>query len=108
LVTAEGETVENPCQYRRAEKRLAKAQQRLSRRKKGSKRREKARRLLARPHQTAPEGALATARVPPHDRALAPAPVRCGLPRRPAGRHRGLHPPPQHEPRGCRPRGSSD
>jgi putative transposase len=52
LVTAEGETVENPRHYRRGEKRLAKAQRRVSRRKKGSNRRQKALVLLARAHQT--------------------------------------------------------
>ena len=51
LITADGETIENPRHYRKAEKCLAKAQQRLARRKKGSKRREKARRLVARHHQ---------------------------------------------------------
>ena len=51
LVTAEGETVENPRPYRRSEKRLAKAQKRLSRRKTGSKRREKARMLVTKHHQ---------------------------------------------------------
>ena len=38
LATADGEQVENPRHYRRGEKRLAKAQRRVSRRKKGSKR----------------------------------------------------------------------
>jgi putative transposase len=51
LVTAEGEAVENPRHYRRGEKRLAKAQRRVSRRKKGSKRRKKAVVLLAKAHQ---------------------------------------------------------
>src|SRR5262245_5383219 len=51
LLTAEGEAILNPRYYRRAEKKLAKAQQRLSRRKKGSKRWWKAARLLARKHQ---------------------------------------------------------
>jgi putative transposase len=52
LVTAEGEAVENPRHYRRGEKRLAKAQRRVSKRKKGSKRRKKAVVLLAKAHQT--------------------------------------------------------
>jgi putative transposase len=52
LVAADGEMVENPRQYRKAEKRLAKAQRRVARRKKGSKRRRKAVKLLARKHQT--------------------------------------------------------
>ena len=51
LITADGETVENPRQYRKAEKQLAKAQRCVSRRKKGSKRRKKAVKLLARKHQ---------------------------------------------------------
>jgi putative transposase len=51
LITADGEMVENPRQYRKAEKQLAKAQRRVSRRKKGSKRRRKAVKLLARNHQ---------------------------------------------------------
>jgi putative transposase len=52
LVTAEGDVVENPRHYRKGEKRLAKAQRRVSRRKKGSNRRKKAVVLLARAHQT--------------------------------------------------------
>jgi putative transposase len=51
LITAEGEIVENPRNYRKAEKALKKAQRRVSRRKKGSKRRRKAVQLLARKHQ---------------------------------------------------------
>ena len=51
LVTAEGERVENPRHYRRGEKRLAKAQRRVSRRKTGSNRRKKAVLLLAKAHQ---------------------------------------------------------
>ena len=50
--TAEGEAAENPRHYRRGEKRLARAQRRVSRRKKGSHRRKKAVVLLARAHQT--------------------------------------------------------
>jgi putative transposase len=52
LITAEGEAVENPRHYRRGEKKLAKANQRVSRRKKGSKRRRKAVGMLQRAHQT--------------------------------------------------------
>jgi putative transposase len=48
LVTADGEPVESPCHYRKAEQQLAKAQRRVSRRRKGSRRRRKAVRLLAR------------------------------------------------------------
>jgi putative transposase len=48
---ADGTRIENPRHYRRAEKRLKKAQRCVSRRKKGSKRREKAVRLLAKAHQ---------------------------------------------------------
>ena len=51
LVTAEGDVVENPRHYRRAERELKKAQRRVSRRKKGSKRRRKAVQLLARKHR---------------------------------------------------------
>jgi putative transposase len=51
LVTAQGEVVENPRHYRTAERELKKAQQRVSRRKKGSKRRAKAVRQCARKHQ---------------------------------------------------------
>jgi putative transposase len=51
LVTAEGDAVENPRHYRRAERELKKAQRRVSRRKKGSKRRRKAVRQSARKHQ---------------------------------------------------------
>jgi putative transposase len=51
LVTADGQPVANPRHYRKAEKALKKAQQRVSRRKKGSKRRRKAVQVLARKHQ---------------------------------------------------------
>jgi putative transposase len=51
LITADGQSVENPRHYRTAERALKKAQQRVSRRKKGSKRRRKAVRVLARKHQ---------------------------------------------------------
>jgi putative transposase len=51
LSTADGEIVENPRHYRRAEQRLAKAQRRVSRRKPGSKRRRKAACLCARHQQ---------------------------------------------------------
>jgi len=51
LIPADGEGVENPRHYRKAETPLQKAQRRLSRKKKGSKRRTKARPLLARKHQ---------------------------------------------------------
>jgi putative transposase len=51
LITADRETVENPRHYRQAEKRLAKAQRRVSRRKQGSRRRWKAARLCAKHHQ---------------------------------------------------------
>jgi putative transposase len=51
LVTAQGEALANPRYYRKAEKALAKAQRRVSRRKKGSNRRKKAVRLLAKKDQ---------------------------------------------------------
>jgi putative transposase len=51
LITAEGAPVENPRYYRTAERALKKAQQRVSRRKKGSKRRCKAVALCAKQHQ---------------------------------------------------------
>ena len=52
LITAGGEAVENPRHYHAAEKRLAKAQRRVSRRTQGSKRRRKAVGHLQRAHQT--------------------------------------------------------
>ncbi|HEX6796119.1 MAG TPA: transposase [Ktedonobacterales bacterium] len=51
LFTADGDAVENPRHYRKAERQLAKAQRRVSRRKKGSHRRRKAVGILARAHQ---------------------------------------------------------
>jgi putative transposase len=51
LITADGEVVENPRHYRKAENQLAKAQRRVSRCKQGSKRRRKAVALLKRKHQ---------------------------------------------------------
>jgi putative transposase len=51
LITAEGEPTANPRHYRKAERALKKAQQRVSRRKKGSKRRRKAVQVLAKQHQ---------------------------------------------------------
>jgi putative transposase len=51
LITADGDVVDNPRHYRKAEKALKKAQQRVARRTKGSKRRRKAVQVLARKHQ---------------------------------------------------------
>jgi putative transposase len=51
LITAEGDSVANPRHYRTAEKALKRAQQRVSRRTKGSTRRGKAVRVLAKRHQ---------------------------------------------------------
>jgi putative transposase len=51
LITADGEILQNPRHYRTAESQLAKAQRRVSRRKKGSHRRRKAIALLKRKHQ---------------------------------------------------------
>ncbi|HET8905585.1 MAG TPA: transposase [Ktedonobacterales bacterium] len=51
LITADGEIVENPRLHRRGEKKLAKAQRRVSKRKKGSHRRRKAVGNLQRAHQ---------------------------------------------------------
>ena len=51
LITAEGEIVENPRHYRTAEKQLATAHRRVSRRQKGSNRRKRAVALLKRKHQ---------------------------------------------------------
>jgi putative transposase len=51
LITADGEPTENPRYYCKAERALKKAQQRVSRRKKGSRRRRKAVHVLARTHQ---------------------------------------------------------
>jgi putative transposase len=52
LITADGLVVENPRHHRKAEKKPAKANKRVSRRKKGSKRRGKAVGQLQRAHQT--------------------------------------------------------
>jgi putative transposase len=52
LIVADGQVVENPRHHRAAERRLAKAQRRVSRRKKGSHRRRKAIAILKRAHQT--------------------------------------------------------
>src|SRR6516165_1957142 len=51
LLTADGLPVANPRHYRKAERALKKAQQRVSRRKKGSHRRRKAVQVLAKRHQ---------------------------------------------------------
>jgi putative transposase len=51
LVTADGAIVANPRHYREAERRLVKAQRRVSRRAPGSNRRRKAVRLLSKAHQ---------------------------------------------------------
>ena len=51
LVTADGDAVANPRHYRKAERELKKAQQRVSRREKGSHRRKKAVQLCAKRHQ---------------------------------------------------------
>jgi putative transposase len=51
LVTADGEVVENPRHYRKAEHALKKANKRVSRRKKGSHRRAKAAHQCAKKHQ---------------------------------------------------------
>jgi putative transposase len=52
LITADGEVVENPRLHGRGEKKLKKAQRRVSKRKKGSKRRGKAVTQLGKAHQT--------------------------------------------------------
>jgi putative transposase len=51
LITADGDVVDNPRHYRRAERELKKAQRRVARRKKGSHRRRKAVQILARKQQ---------------------------------------------------------
>jgi putative transposase len=51
LITADGEIVDNPRHYRKAERHLVRAQRRVSRRKLGSHRRRKAVALLRRQHQ---------------------------------------------------------
>jgi IS605 OrfB family transposase len=51
LITADGQLVENPRHYRKAERELKKVQQRVSQRKKGSTRRKKAVKLSAKKHQ---------------------------------------------------------
>jgi putative transposase len=50
LVTSDGETIANPKYYARDEKKLAKAQHKHARKKKGSKNREKARKRVAKLH----------------------------------------------------------
>src|SRR5207249_2211881 len=51
VADSEGKQIENPRHYKRSLERLAKAQQRLSRRSKGSRRRRKAAGQLARIHE---------------------------------------------------------
>jgi putative transposase len=51
LITAAGDSVANPRHYRKAERALKKAQQRVARRKKGSNRRRKTVQVLAKQHQ---------------------------------------------------------
>jgi putative transposase len=51
LITADGDTVENPRQYRTAERKLKKAQKRVSRRRKGSHRRQRAAAQCGKKHQ---------------------------------------------------------
>jgi putative transposase len=51
LITADGDRVENPRYYRKAERALQKAQQRVSRRKEGGKRRAKAAHQCGKQHQ---------------------------------------------------------
>jgi len=50
LITSDGETVANPKYYARDEKKLAKAQRRLAKKRKGSKNRDKARKKVAKLH----------------------------------------------------------
>jgi putative transposase len=50
LITSDGQTIANPKYYARDEKKLAKAQRRHAKKKKGSKNREKARKKVARLH----------------------------------------------------------
>ena len=50
LITSDGETVKNPKYYARDEKKLAKAQRRLAKKRKGSKNRDRARQKVARLH----------------------------------------------------------
>ena len=102
LITAQGETIENPRHFRRAEKKLAKAQRRVSRRKKGSNRRKKAVVLLARAHQTVKRQRADFHADFHHDGAAPAAPVRHDLSRRFAGPHHGAQSPPGQEHRRCR------
>jgi putative transposase len=51
LMAADGQSIENPRHYRTADRQLARAQRRVSRRKKGSHRRRKVIALLKRKHQ---------------------------------------------------------
>ena len=64
LVTADGAVVENPRHYRKAEKQLAKAQRRVSRRKLGSNTAQESR---PPPGPKTPKGEAATAGLPPQD-----------------------------------------
>ena len=50
VVTSDGEDIPNPKYYRQSERKLARAQRRHARKKKGGKNREKARRKVARQH----------------------------------------------------------
>jgi putative transposase len=52
LITADGDAIENPRHYRKAEQQLVKAQKRITRRKQSSHRRRKAMRLCAKQHQS--------------------------------------------------------
>ena len=94
LITAGGEAVENPRHYRRGEKKLAKAQRRVSKRKQGSKRRGKAVGWLGKAHQT-----VKRQRADFHHKTALHllAPVRHRVPRRFAGRQYGAESKPGQE-----------
>ena len=98
LVTAEGERVENPRHYRRGEKRLAKAQRRVSRRHEGQQAPQESGRAAG---QGPPTRQAATCRLPPQDGARPAPAVRHDLSRRFAGRQHGAQPPPGQEHQRC-------
>jgi putative transposase len=70
-ITADGQVVANPRHYRTAERRLARAQRRVSRRTKGSMRRRKAVQLLARKHQQVKSANAPTFTTRPHSHCCA-------------------------------------
>ena len=81
LIAADGEVVESPRHFRTAERQLAKAQRRVSRRKNGSHRRREAIGLLKRKHQKVQRhsGSGATSITRPRSRCSAATTPSIGL-----------------------------